>query len=181
MAYDVGDDRAGKHHLQRALGIASEVGDDALTSEMLAAMSHQAAFSRSSDETIDLALAARRSASRSGAPALHAESFALEAQGLALRGDGRGCISALHKAEQAFLAANAENTPSWLNYFDRAYLSAKFAQALRDLGRPDDAERFARDSLQMSDGYERGRLFNIALLSSILVDWGEVAEAVTFA
>lgn len=60
MAHDVGDDRAGKHHLQRVLGIASEVGDDALTAEMLAAMSHQAAFSRRSDETIDLALAARR-------------------------------------------------------------------------------------------------------------------------
>jgi hypothetical protein len=84
------------------------VGDDALIAEMLAAMSHQAAFSRRSDETIDLALAARRSAVRSGAPSLHAESFALEAQGLALRGDGRGCISALQRAERAFLAATAE-------------------------------------------------------------------------
>jgi tetratricopeptide (TPR) repeat protein len=181
MAYDVGDRHVGKQHLRDALDIASDVGDDALTAEMLAAMSHQAAFSRRSGEAIDLAIAARRSAARSGAPALHAESFALEAQGLALRRDGRGCISALQRAERAFLSATPENTPQWLLYFDNAYLSAKFAQALRDLGRPADAERFARESLQMSDGYERGRLFNTALLASILADGGQIEEAVTVA
>jgi len=178
MAYDVGDKNAGKQHLRDALGIASEAGDDALTAEMLAAMSHQAAFSRRSGEAIDLAIAARRSAARSGAPALHAESFALEAQGLALQRDTRGCISALQKAERAFLTATSENTPQWLHYFDIAYLSAKFAQALRDLGRPVDAERFARESLQVSDGYERGSLFNTALLASILADRGQIEEAV---
>jgi hypothetical protein len=178
MSYDMGDDALGRKHLRQALELANSVGDDALTAEMLAAMSHQAAFSRRANEAIDLALAARRSAHRSGAPALQAESAALEAQGLALKHDARGCIAALRRAENLFLAATEENTPPWLRYFDRAYLSAKFAQALRDLGRPSDAERFARDSLQMSDGYDRGRLFNTALLASILADGAQVDEAV---
>jgi transcriptional regulator with XRE-family HTH domain len=177
MAYDVGDGKSGKHHLRQALTIASTAGDDALTAEMLAAMSHQAAFSRRAEEAIDLALAARRTAIRSGSPALRAESYALEAQGFAIKGDARPCLDALRRAEREFSTATVENTPTWLAYFDRAYLSAKFAQALRDLGRPTDAERFARDSLQMSEGYERGRLFNTALLSSILVDRGELDEA----
>jgi hypothetical protein len=181
IAYDVGDDSRGKLHLRDALSIASDAGDDALASEMLAAMSHQAAFSRRSDEAIDLAIAARRSAIHSGAPALHAESFALEAQGLALRGDKRSCISALQRAERAFLSSTAENTPPWLRYFDGAYLSAKFAHALRDVGQPTDAERFARNSLQMTDGYERGKLFNTALLATILIDAGQLDEAVAIA
>lgn len=129
MAYDVGNDLAGKQHLTEALNISVEA----------------------------------------------------KAQGLALQGDDRGCINALRRAEHAFLAATAENTPPWLRYFDRAYLSAKFAQALLDLGRPANAERFARDSLKMLDGYDRGRLFNTALLASVLAEKGEVDEAVTLA
>jgi transcriptional regulator with XRE-family HTH domain len=181
MAYDVADEQAGRNHLRDALRLASEAEDDALSAEMLAAMSHQAAFHRHADDAIDLSLAARRSATRAGAPALHAEAAALEAHGLALKGDIRGSIAALQRAEKAFLSATASNTPPWLRYFDEAYLSAKFAHALRDLARPDDAERFARSSLQMSDGYERGRLFNTALLATILVDRGHVDEAVEHA
>ncbi|MGH3612368.1 MAG: hypothetical protein ACRDRK_07170 [Pseudonocardia sp.] len=130
MSYDVGDERRGRTQLRQAFELATPAGDDALTAEMLAAMSHQAAFARRPDEAIDLALAARRAAHRSGVPALQAESAALEAQGLALTGDLRGCIGALRRAESLFLAATEDNTPPWLRYFDRAYLSAKFAQAL---------------------------------------------------
>ncbi|HJU09258.1 MAG TPA: hypothetical protein VJ728_00200, partial [Candidatus Binataceae bacterium] len=63
----------------------------------------------------------------------------------------------------------------------KAYLSAKIAHALRDLGRAPDAERFARRSLEMSEGYDRGRLFNTALLASILADQAKVEEATSYA
>lgn len=178
MAYDVGSSHEGRAHLRRAFDLASSAHDDALAAEMLAAMSHQASFSRRADEAIDLAVAARRAAHRSGSPALLAESATLEAHGLALIKDARGCIAALGRADSLFAQATADNTPSWLSYFDRAYLSAKFAHALRDLGRPADAERFARDSLKMSDGYDRGRLFNTALLAAILAESGKIDEAV---
>jgi transcriptional regulator with XRE-family HTH domain len=181
MAYDVGDERQGRSRLRQALELATAAGDESLTAEMLAAMSHQAVSSRRSDEAIDLALAARRAAHRSGAPALQAESAALEARGLALAGDARGCIAALGRAERVFGSATDANTPNWLRYFDRAYLSATFAHALRDLGRPRDAERFARDSLLMSEGYDRGRLFNTALLASILAGCGRIDESVAAA
>ncbi|MDT5015993.1 MAG: hypothetical protein QOD39_2153, partial [Mycobacterium sp.] len=67
--------------------------------------------------------------------------------------------------------------PAWLNYFDSAYLSAKFAHVFRDLGSAAEAEQFARRALGMDDGYERGRLFNTALLASTLADQGRVDEA----
>ena len=40
-----------------------------------------------------------------------------------------------------------------------------------------EAERFARRSLDMIDGYDRGRLFNLVLLASVLADQRKVEEA----
>lgn len=179
MAYDMGDLTAGRSYLQQALRLCQEVRNDALAAEMLAGLSHHAAFNRIPETAVDLALAARQAAARAGVANLHSEVAVLEAHGLALQGNARGTIAALQRAERLFVEASAQSTPTWLNYFDEAYLSAKFAHALRDLGRPSDAERFARQSLEMSDGYERGRLFNTALLASVLADQGKVEEAIS--
>lgn len=144
---------------------------------MFAGMSHHAAFHGAPESAVELAMAARQAASRSAVPALLAESAVMEAHGLALHGDKSASLRALHEAEQAFNTANVADTPSWLTYFDNAYLSAKFAHTFRDLGMPREAELFARRSLQMSEGYERGRLFNTALLASTLADQRRVEEA----
>lgn len=180
-AYDVGDVDSGRRQLRSALERASDADDDALSAEMLAAMSHHAAFGRRAGDAVDLAVAARRAAARSGVPALIAETLTLEAHGLALLGDARGSLAALHRAEQFFGGATPADTPLWLAYFDRAYLCAKFAHTLRDLRRFEEAERFARTSLRMSDGFDRGRLFNTALLASVLAERREVEEAVEHA
>jgi hypothetical protein len=153
------------------------VGNDALSAEMFAGMSHHAAFHGAPEDAVDLALAARQLAKRTGIAALKAEAAVMEAHGLALQGNPQACLAALRDAEHAFTAAGHGDTPSWLGYFDSAYLAAKFAHTFRDLGQPRDAELFARRSLEMSDGYERGRLFNTALLASTLADQRRVDEA----
>jgi hypothetical protein len=94
-----------------------------------------------------------------------------------MRNNRRGCLDALHRAEKAFEQIHPQDSPEWLSYFDGSYLAAKFAHALRDLGLPQDAERFARRSLNMSDGYDRGKLFNTALLASVLADQRRVDDA----
>ncbi|MGH8277527.1 MAG: XRE family transcriptional regulator, partial [Steroidobacteraceae bacterium] len=96
---------------------------------------------------------------------------------LALANDTSGCLSALRESEQAIAAAEDRDRPEWLAYFDGAYLAAKFGRCFRDLGRPVEAERFARRSLDMIDGYDRGRLFNLALLASSLADQRRIEEA----
>ncbi|MBB5854000.1 XRE family transcriptional regulator [Amycolatopsis umgeniensis] len=176
-AYDVGNAADGQRHLREALKLSQDAGDDALEAEMLAAMSHHAAFTRSRDVAVDMALASRQTARRSGLVALQAEAAVLEAHGQALKGNTGACFAALGQAERAFERFVPGSGPAWLSYFDNAYLSAKFAHTFRDLGHPADAEQFARRSLGMSEGYERGRLFNTALLSSILADQGRVDEA----
>lgn len=177
MAYDMGDSDAGRLHLRQALRLCQEVGDGALAAEMLAGMSHHAAFYREPLLATDLARAAKSSATRTGVSALVSESAVMEAHGLALLRDTRGCVQALGDAERAFAAAEDEDRPGWLGYFDSAYLAAKFAHCFRDLNRPVEAEQYARRSLEMSDGYDRGRLFNTALLSSVLADQRRVEEA----
>ena len=177
MAYDVGDADSGHRHLRNAMHLCQDVGDDALAGEMLAGMSHQAAFQRSAALATDLARAAKDNAKRAGVPALISESAVMEAHGLALVNDAHGCLAALRESEQAFAAAEDRDRPQWLAYFDGAYLAAKFGHCFRDLGRPVEAERFARRSLDMIDGYDRGRLFNLVLLASALADQGKVEEA----
>ncbi|WP_215545053.1 helix-turn-helix domain-containing protein [Amycolatopsis sp. CA-230715] len=190
-AYDVGDTARGQRYLADALTLSQDAGDDALEAEMLAAMSHHAAFTAAladhtpsdtsrvtaRDTALDMALAARRTATRSGLAALHAEAAVLEAHGHALKSNTPACFAALREAERAFERFTPGGGPQWLSYFDSAYLSAKFAHTLRDLGHLPEAEQFARRSLGMSDGYDRGRLFNTALLASILAGQGHVDEA----
>lgn len=177
MAYDVGDAGSGGRYLRQAMHLCQDVCDDALAGEMLAGMSHQAAFLRSPALAIELARAAKDNGKRAGVPALVSESAVMEAHGLALANDVRGCLVALRESEEAFAAAEDRDRPEWLAYFDGAYLAAKFGHCFRDLGRPAEAERFARRSLDMIDGYDRGRLFNLALLASALADQGKVEEA----
>jgi hypothetical protein len=179
MAYDTGQAGAGRQHLRHALRLSQDAGNDALSAEMLAGMSHHAAFHGSPEEAVDLALAARQLAKASGIAALTAESAAMEAHGLALQGDKAGCLNALRTAEYSFANVDRHDTLAWLAYFDEAYLAAKFAHSFRDLGQAQQAETFARRSLEMSDGYERGKLFNTALLASILADQKRVEEAST--
>ena len=177
MAYDVGDVGSGRRYLQQAMHLCQDIGDDALAGEMLAGMSHQAAFLLFPVLAIDLAQAAKANGTRAGVPALVSESAVMEAHGLALANDERGCLVALRESEQAFAAAEDRDRPEWLAYFDGAYLASKFGRCFRDLGRPAEAERFARRSLDMIDGYDRGRLFNVVLLASVLVDQRQVEEA----
>lgn len=181
MAYDTGDKKNGRKCLSDAFRLCGFAKDKALGAEMLAGISHQASFMRESEDAVDFALAAQREARQAGLPALRAEAAVMEAHGLAQQGNSKGCLTALRNAEDQFCQIHTPDTPAWLRYLDGAYLSAKFGHTLRDLGRPSDAERFARQSLQMTDGYERGRVFNLALLAGILADEGKLEESVSHA
>ncbi|MGH3807583.1 MAG: XRE family transcriptional regulator [Pseudonocardiaceae bacterium] len=177
MAYDVGDIGSGQRYLRQAMRRGHDIGDDALAGEMLAGMSHQAARFCSPVVAVDLAQAAKDHGKRAGVPALVSESAVMEACGFALVNDVRGCLAALRESEQAFAVAQGRERPEWLGYFDDAYLAGKFGRCFRDLGRPAEAEEFARRALDMLVGYERRRLFNSTLLASILADQRKVEEA----
>lgn len=140
-------------------------------------MSHQHSFQRMSDDAVDFALAAKESAGKVGVRALTAEAATMAAQAYAQRGEHNSSLRELQRAEAEFCRIRPGETPDWLSYFDEAYLSAKFAHSLKELGESREAAKFARRSLNMTAGYERGRMFNTALLASVVADQGEVEEA----
>jgi hypothetical protein len=177
-SYDVGMHGAAQRYMVQALRLTAGAGDRALGAEILAAMSHQAAYLGASSEAVDLARAAGQTAHRAGVAAIEAESSVLEAQGFAVGGDERSCAAALARAEQALDRADRSRDPQWISYFDEAYLSAKFGHCFAALGRGDLARRFAERSLTI-DGkqYARGKQFNLTLLAVAHSQAGDPEEA----
>ncbi|WP_203819811.1 hypothetical protein [Paractinoplanes ferrugineus] len=177
-SYDAGMHGLAQRYLIQALRLAAGAGDRALGAEILAAMSHQAAFLSASAEAVDLARAAGRAAAQAGIAAIEAESAVLEAQGHAVGGNEKACASALTRAETIFDRADRASEPQWIGYFDESYLAAKFGHCFTALGRGDIAVRFAGRSLDM-DGrqYARGRQFNLVLLAVAHAQTGEPEEA----
>ena len=166
MAYDLEQHGLAQRYLIQALRLAREANDHALGGEILAGMSHQAVYVGRADDALDLARAAHNSAVKAGLPALEAESLIMQAHALAVSKDPVACAKALNAAEQAFGRSNPTDNPSWLQYFDEAYMAAKFGHCFRELGQGDKAELFARRSLDMVDGYIRGKAFNVVLLAN---------------
>jgi hypothetical protein len=129
-------------------------------------MSHQALYLGRADDALDLARTAYASAAKAGLPALASESLIMQAHALAVSKEASACSKALSAAQQAFERSNTADLPQWLRYFDEAYMAAKFGHCFRELGQGDKAESFARRSLDMVDGYVRGRTFNVVLLAN---------------
>ncbi|MEQ7129535.1 hypothetical protein ABN034_34115 [Actinopolymorpha sp. B11F2] len=165
MAYDDEQHGIAQRYLIQALRMARAASDHALAAEILAAMSHQATYIGRSGEAVDLARAAQIGARKAGLAVLESECHIVEAHGHAARRDALACARSLSAAETTF-GRSAPTPPGWLRYFDQAYLSAKFGHCFRDLDDPRRSGEYAEQSLRMSDGYQRGRAFNLCLLAA---------------
>jgi hypothetical protein len=146
------------------------VDAETVAGEVLAARSHRAIHLGSPRRAIELARASRHIAARAGVPALLAEAYELEANGHALLGERADCAASLAESERAFERADPGSAPAWLAYFGRAYLAARFAHTLRDLGDWREAERHALEARELSEGLARTRAFNAALLATAYVE-----------
>jgi len=168
-AYDMEEHGLAQRYLIQALRMARVAGDAGLAAEILAAMSHQAGYVGRAGDAIDLARAARIAARSAGIAALESECHMVEAHGHAARSDEGSCVASLSAAERAFGRADSAR-PGWLAYYDQPYISAKTAHCFRDLGDYARAAEFAEQSLDMLDGYRRGRVLNLCLLASVRVN-----------
>ena len=145
---------------------------------MLAALAHQSAYLGHAAQTVEYATAAADLGRRSGQRHLIAEAAVLQAQGHAGLGSRSAAASALNDAERYLDRADRDNRPAYLAYLDEAYLSAKFGWVLRELGDGPGTVRFAERSLDMRPGYERGRVFNLALLAHGHAQCGQLDQCV---
>jgi transcriptional regulator with XRE-family HTH domain len=177
-SYDAGLHGLAQRYLIQAARLAATASDLPLRAEIIAAMSHQAAYLKASKDAVGLARAAGALAAQAGISAIVAESAVLEAQGHAAGGDEAECAAALDRADRSFDSADRTSHPQWIGYFDEAYLSAKFGHCFVALGQGTAAEGFAVSSLDMNGKeYARGRQFNLALLALARLQGGDPEHA----
>jgi tetratricopeptide (TPR) repeat protein len=121
-------------------------------------MSHLAAQLGNPREIAQLARAAQEGSRGRVTPRALAMFHAAEARGHAVLGDAVSAEAARGRAldamEAAGAATEAGDDPVWISHFDEAYLADELAHCHRDLGQAEQAERYARQSL---DGHPASR------------------------
>jgi hypothetical protein len=162
----------------QALGLAQAGGNRLLAASILDAMSHQATYAGRFAEAANLARAGRAGTTGIATASMTAHFHAMEARALARLGDAKGCDRALAAAVTEHERRRPDDDPGWFKYFDEAELSAEFGHCLRDLGRPEDAARYAGRSVGIENGkFVRSDFFATMVLADSYLAAGEAEQA----
>ncbi|MDI2132354.1 regulator [Yinghuangia seranimata] len=179
MAYDVGVHGMAQRYFVQALRLAQASGDRALGAYVLATMSRQAVYLGHGREAVQLARVAQQGALTVATPRVRVLLHAVEARGHGLLGDGRACMAALVRAEQALgRSGDPTDDPDWARYVDEAQLADEFAHCYRDLEDHRRSREYAERSLKLREAeYARSRLFCQTVLATALLGMGELDHA----
>ncbi|RDG35704.1 transcriptional regulator [Streptomyces corynorhini] len=181
MAVDTGQPGLAQRYYIQALRLAQAAGDRGYGGYVLAAsMSHLAAQLGNPREIAQLARAAQEGARGQVTPRAQAMFHAAEARGHALMGDTHTCEAVAGRAVTALEHAEdgPGDDPDWIAHFDRAYLADELAHCYRDLGRPEEAARYAEAALEgHPESRARRRAIALVLLATAQVQQREVEQA----
>jgi transcriptional regulator with XRE-family HTH domain len=152
---DLGNPKAASYWLDRAMQWSYTVGDDDLTTYVMARKAQLAGDTADLVDVVDLAEAAQRMARPRSRLAAVARTY--EAYGHALRGDADESERAIDDVRNALDGAAADPTP-WGVWLNSSYVEIHRAQGLEALGKHDQAaEGFAAAIRMVPDGYHRDR------------------------
>ncbi|MDX3854620.1 transcriptional regulator [Streptomyces sp. AK02-01A] len=181
MAVDTGQPGLAQRYYIQALRLAQAAGDRGYGGYVLAAsMSHLAAQLGNPREIAQLARAAQEGARGQVPPRAQSMFYAAEARGHALLGDTRTCEAVVGNAITALEQAgdDSDGDPDWIAHFDHAYLYDELAHCYRDLGRAEEAGRYAAESLEgHPESRARRRAIGLVLLATAQVQQREVEQA----
>ncbi|WP_194904398.1 helix-turn-helix domain-containing protein [Catenulispora rubra] len=180
MAHDVGRDELARQHFDRARSLAAASADVELEAHILASLSHLAYEQHDLAEAVGLARTGQQRATQGPtSPVVAARLFAMEARGLAARGERQSCVQVLDQARVTLAAAPGGQVPSvWVSAFDPAALASEAADCFRQLGVLDEAEREAREAVALRSGDRaRSRALGQLTLAEIHVAQGRYDEA----
>jgi transcriptional regulator with XRE-family HTH domain len=178
MSYDsVPASALAQGYFVNALALAQAGDDRMLGASILDAMSHQATYTGRYTEAANLARAALTGARGVTTPTLTAHHHMMEARALARLRDAKACGHALTEAVRVFERRNPDDDPLWIRYFNESELSAEFGHCMRDLGRADDAVRYAMASLEGDGGSARSDFFVTLVLADAHLAAGDLEQA----
>lgn len=177
MSYDSGSHGLAQRYFTLALRLAQAADDVLLAGSILDAMSHQATFLGRFREAANLARAARSGTQGRATATLTAHFHAMEARALAGLGDAAGAQRALSDGDRVFARRDPSVDPEWIAYFDEAELAAEFGHCYRDLGRAQEAVRYASEALSPNGASPRSDFFVLMVLAEGQLVAGDVEEA----
>ncbi|MFJ1535474.1 tetratricopeptide repeat protein [Streptomyces mirabilis] len=152
MAYDIGNHALANRYLLSALRLTQVTGDRMFGASILANLSHQANYLGHTSRAVQLARSAVEGAKGGSAtPRAKAMYAAHEARALSSAHDLTGASRAMNEAERHFEKADAVEDPEWLAYFNEAELIGEFSHCFRDLKRPVESLRFAKQAVAKTD------------------------------
>ncbi|MCZ4101028.1 helix-turn-helix domain-containing protein [Streptomyces sp. H39-C1] len=152
---DLGNPKAASYWLDRAMQWSNTVGDDDLSTYVMARKAQLAGDTADLVDVVDLAEAAQRMARPRSRLAAVARTY--EAYGHALRGDADESERAIDDVRNALDGATADPTP-WGVWLNASYVEVHRAQGLEALGKHDQAaDAFGAAIRMMPDGYHRDR------------------------
>ncbi|MGC4852197.1 hypothetical protein ACLQ24_02090 [Micromonospora sp. DT4] len=146
MAYDDGEHGLAQRYLIQALRLAQAADSAALGAHVLAGMSDQANLLGHPREALMLARAGRHGLAEGDSPACLADLHILEGRALAALGESVTAAASVVRAEQVFGRVVHDDEPAWAKFIDAPYIFGEAAHCFRDLGQPDELERFANES-----------------------------------
>ncbi|MFC5956795.1 Tat pathway signal protein [Streptomyces pratens] len=180
MAFDASQHRTAQRYLTLAARIAAEAGDGPLGGHILRALAHQAVDLGHPRNALDLA-GASMCRDRYGQAGYREKALLaiVHARALAAGGDRAGTLAAVSRAERDLARADNDDAPSRVGFFQEASLAHETACALRDLGRPRDAEiHFQRSvATRRRQLYARTHSVTLGYLGSVQVQQGRLDEA----
>jgi tetratricopeptide (TPR) repeat protein len=180
-AYDAGRHGIAQRYFYQGLRLAREADDYLMGGQILSNLSHQANYLGKYTDAIQFARAAQSATFGKSSPTVDAMFYAMEARALASLGDERGCVEALHKAEQALDQGNPGEDPEWISYFDALELAGEAAHCFRDLGKPQEARRFVEHAIDQVRTPPRTRAFIGMVNAASALTAGDLDEAVSIA
>jgi tetratricopeptide (TPR) repeat protein len=177
MSYDAGRHGIAQRYFVQALRLAQAADQVLLAATILDAMSHQATFLGRLPVAVNLTRAASAGAASLATPTQQAHFLAMEARAHAAAGDVASAERALSRAVRTFERRTDGNDPAWISYFDDAELAAEFAHCYRDLGRGDEAVRYANMGLKHVAPTPRSDYFVTMVLAAGHLAAGDVEAA----
>ncbi|TDC58605.1 XRE family transcriptional regulator, partial [Micromonospora sp. KC207] len=179
QAVDTGAHGLAQRRYLRALRL-TQAADDRLYGSYLLAVNigHLTLHCGHPEPALRMALTAVRGSETQTTPAVGAALHAVVARTYARLGRESDCMAHLDIAERQMARSKPEDEPSWIRYFNAAYLADELAHCFHDLGRPQQTQRHLGEALTaLSPTHVRRLTIDTALLASSLAAAGCIDEA----
>jgi len=150
-AYDSGHQALAQRYYIAALRATHSADDRPLGAHILSCMAEQAGRQGQPAEAVTLIETALAGTRGREIPSLLTELYGRQAYAFAVLGDVSGCNAALSNLRTQIARLTPGAGPSWLYWVNQAHMTGELGNALRQLGRTEQAAAVLENSIAMFD------------------------------